>query len=292
MNSNCVPNSRTASWMAGEVLLTLLFFSTAGCDLPGKPKQDDQYVAPQKEMRFSVLFQENCTACHGSNGKLGPAPPLNDGLFLALVTDKELHRVISEGRAGTLMPAFAASQGGHLTNDQVKVLVKGITEKWRSTEPAPSGAPPYLALSPTPPSSKVGKEKEKFTGQSLPFAPSPQGGGGKGVGAAPGILEKGLQVFKRACASCHGEHGEGGRYGGKADGRPVGAINDPNFLALISDQALRRYVITGRPDLGMPDYAGTTGRPKSFQALTAENVTDIVALLASWRTESLNGKGN
>ena len=36
----------------------------------------------------------------------------------------------------------------------------------------------------------------------------------------------------------------------------VGAINDPAFLALISDQALRRYAITGRPDLGMPAYDG------------------------------------
>jgi len=78
-------------------------------------------------------------------------------------------------------------------------------------------------------------------------------------------------------------HGQGGRHG---------AINDPNFLALISDQALRRIVITGRPDLGMPNYAGTKGRPENFQPLTAENVADVVALLASWRTESINSKRN
>ena len=63
----------------------------------------------------------------------------------------------------------------------------------------------------------------------------------------------------------------------------MGAINDPDFLALISDQALRRYVITGRPDLGMPDFANSKGRAAGFQPLTAEDVNHVVALLASWR---------
>jgi cytochrome c oxidase cbb3-type subunit III len=245
-----------------HALLMLLVCSIAGCDLPGKPKGADQYMPPQKKMTFSVLFQENCIGCHGANGKLGPAPPLNDGLFLALVTDKELEHIISQGRAGTLMPAFSADQGGQLTDAQIKVLVEGVAQSWRSMKHAPKGAPPYLASQT------------------------------KTNSAAPGNKEDGLKVFTRACASCHGKNGQGGRYGGEADGKPVGAINDPNFLALISDQALRRYVITGRPDLGMPDYAGTMGRPADFQALTAKNVTDIVALLGSWRTEAVNVKRN
>jgi cytochrome c oxidase cbb3-type subunit 3 len=242
---------------ARRALLTLLVCSIAGCDLPGKPKPGDQFVPPQKEMRFNVLFQENCVACHGVNGKLGPAPPLNDGLFLALIPDTVLRRVISEGRAGTLMPAFAAGQGGPLTNAQVIVLVTGIKKDWRTAESPPMGAPPYLTAD-----------------------------------ARSGNKEEGLKVFARACASCHGDHGQGGRYGGEPDGKQVGAINDPNFLALISDQALRRYVITGRPDLGMPDYAGSMGRPENFQPLTAENVADVVSLLASWRTESVAIKRN
>jgi mono/diheme cytochrome c family protein len=242
--------------------MTLLVCLMVGCDLPGKPKPADQYMPPQKEMTFGVLFQENCIGCHGANGKLGPAPPLNDGLFLALVPDTELQRVISEGRAGTLMPAFAVTQGGHLTDAQIKALALGIRQEWGPTESAPVGAPPYLATQ------------------------------AKTDGAARGNRGNGLKVFTRACAGCHGDHGQGGRYGGEADGKPVGAINDPNFLALISDQALRRFVITGRSDLGMPDYAATKGRPEDFQPLTSENVTDVVALLASWRTETINGKRN
>ena len=63
----------------------------------------------------------------------------------------------------------------------------------------------------------------------------------------------------------------------------AGAIHDAAFLALISDQALRRYAITGRPDLGMPSFSETSGRDDDFQSLTAAEIDDLVALLASWR---------
>ena len=65
-----------------------------------------------------------------------------------------------------------------------------------------------------------------------------------------------------------------------------GAINDRAFLALISDQALRRIIITGRHDLGMPNYAQTDGRPDDFKPLTSEEIDELVALLASWRRDS------
>jgi cytochrome c oxidase cbb3-type subunit III len=82
-------------------------------------------------------------------------------------------------------------------------------------------------------------------------------------------------TFARACSGCHGQHGEGG------DG--AGPINDPAFLALTSDQELRRIIITGRPDLDMPDYAGTSGRDPGFKPLDAREIGDLVELLARWR---------
>jgi cytochrome c oxidase cbb3-type subunit 3/ubiquinol-cytochrome c reductase cytochrome c subunit len=202
-------------------------------------------------MSFDVLFGQNCAGCHGTDGKLGPAPPLNDPLFRALVPDEELLRVVTEGRPGTLMPAFATSQGGPLTAEQIKVLAAGLKQRWGSAAPAPSGAPPYL---PTP--TQAGR-------------------------AGAGNKEEGLKVFARACAGCHGKVGEGV----ERDGRLRRKIHDPVFLALISDQELRRYVITGRPDLGMPDYADEEARPEGFKPLTAQEVTDLVALLASWRQD-------
>ena len=248
--SVCRPSSgyrRHWTWLA------LIAGWVAGCGLPGQPQTGDRYVPPQEEKSFSALFKRNCVGCHGVDGKLGPAPPLNDKLFLVLLPHTELQRVIREGRPGTLMPAFATAKGGPLTAEQVKVLAGGIKQRWGPVEPVPSRAPPYLLA------------------QTGPDGP---GAGNK---------EEGFKVFAQVCASCHGDHGQGGRYGGRSDGKSVGAINDPDFLALISDQALRRYVITGRPDLGMPDYADPTGRPEGFKPLTGQEVTNVVALLTEWR---------
>jgi cytochrome c oxidase cbb3-type subunit 3/ubiquinol-cytochrome c reductase cytochrome c subunit len=143
------------------------------------------------------------------------------------------------------MPAFAHEKGGPLTGIQVNVLAGGIKKHW-----APSASPSH----------------------SLPAY--------VGSAASGGNKEEGSRVFARACAGCHGSQGQGEKNGRALTG---GAINDPAFLALISDQALRRTIITGRPDLGMPAYDGKSGRPPDFQVLTSAEIDDLVALLRSWR---------
>lgn len=62
----------------------------------------------------------------------------------------------------------------------------------------------------------------------------------------------------------------------------AGAIASPEFLQLISDQALRRIIITGRPDLGMPSHSNQD-RDADFESLSSRDVSDLVALLAEWR---------
>jgi len=229
--------------------LPLLAVLAAGCDLPGRPNPADRPIPANEVKDFGALYATRCGGCHGADGKLGPAPPLNDALFLAVVPDAELLRVITEGRAVTAaqkspMPAFAASRGGPLTDAQVKVLAGGIKRRWGSPASPAESLPPYLGSS--------------------------GGGGDRSAGA---------RLFARACAECHGKEGEGV----ERDGRLRRRIHDPAFLALVSDQALRRYVITGRPDLGMPPYDGKDGRPPDYRPLTSAEIDDVVALLASWR---------
>jgi cytochrome c oxidase cbb3-type subunit III len=218
------------------VLLACILLT--GCDPPGKPNPADQEKWPDQVLDFDLLYRRNCAGCHGADGRWGAGPPLNDPLFLAIVPDEELGHVVAAGRPGTPMPAFARDQGGTLTAAQVRVLAEGLKPRWGAGDRPTKDAPAY-AVNP---------------------------GGRK---------DAGIKVFARACASCHGEHGEGTK--------STGAINDPAFLALVSDQALRRYVITGRPDLGMPGYAGSTGRGSEFTPLTAPDISELVALLASWR---------
>jgi mono/diheme cytochrome c family protein len=232
-------------------LMASLFILAAGCDLPGRPNPADAFKPPDQVVDFNTLFAQNCAGCHGANGQLGPAPPLNDPLFLQIVDDDDLLMAISGGRPGTPMPAFAHGQGGPLTDTQVEILANGIKPEWGSAQKAHEKPPDYEMTDV--------KKANKASG---------------------------AKAFARACAGCHGEHGQGGKYAGDPKGRPVGAINDPSFLGLISNQALRRIVITGRPDLGMPDYAGKTGRPTNYEPLTSREIADVVALLASWRKGS------
>ncbi len=238
-------------------LLPLLVALIAGCDLPGQPTPAHRPVPGDQVTDFGVLYTTHCAGCHGADGKLGPAPPLNDPIFLAIVPDAELLRVIREGRTVTPgqkspMPGFAQDRGGPLTGEQVKVLAEGIKERWRQPAPTSTSLPAYIGA------------------------------------VAKGGNKDGTRVFARACAGCHGPQGQGGEHGHHLHG---GAINNQAFLALISDQALRRIIITGRPDLGMPAYDGEDGRSPDFRALSSEEIDNLVALLRYWRQGgSSNGK--
>ena len=61
----------------------------------------------------------------------------------------------------------------------------------------------------------------------------------------------------------------------------MGSIVDASYLALISDQGLRSITIAGRQDEGMPDW-----RSDGAQPMTDQQITDIVAWLASKRTST------
>jgi mono/diheme cytochrome c family protein len=209
-----------------------------GCDLPGKPGPKNRPTPEDQITDFERLFARHCAGCHGADGRLGPAPPLNDPIFLAIVPDDELLRTVAAGRRGTPMPAFARRHGGPLSDEQVQALAGGLKRRPKANEPASGAPPPYLA--------------------------NPD---------EVGDADRGRSVFARACADCHGERGQGGDM--------AGAIASPAFLQLISDQALRRIIITGRPDLGMPSYS--QDRDADFEPLSPHEISDLVALLAEWR---------
>jgi cytochrome c oxidase cbb3-type subunit 3 len=216
----------------------------SGCSPPGKPAPAPDGGLPAKVMDFDTLYSSHCAGCHGADGTLGPGPPLNDPLFRRIIPDQELVQVIVNGRSGTTMPPFERTKGGALSAAQIKVLADGLKSKWgHANEPGSSGNVPGYMTT------------------------------------SGGDASRGKMVFITACAACHGTDGKGGT----VEGKKIGAINDASFLALTSDQLLRRYIITGRPDLGMPDYTGKSGRSPTFTPLSPQEVSDLAALLASWR---------
>jgi cytochrome c oxidase cbb3-type subunit III len=187
-----VRGTRIASpWLlAGATLL-------AGCDsLPGRPKLEDREVRPDQVEDFRVLYAENCAGCHGTDGKGNAALGLANPVYLAMVDDATLGRVITDGVRGTQMSAFARSAGGMLTDRQVAVLVKGI-RGWAQPQALAGTVPP-------------------------PYA------------ATPGDAARGAGAYATYCSSCHGAEGKGGPKGGSiVDGSYLGLVSDQGLRTTV-----------------------------------------------------------
>jgi cytochrome c oxidase cbb3-type subunit 3/ubiquinol-cytochrome c reductase cytochrome c subunit len=218
--------------------------AVAGCSrIPGRPGPGPEVPRPDDVLDFRTLYGANCAACHGENGWNGAAIALANPVYLAVAGEDNLRQITANGVSGKLMPPFARSAGGMLTDQQIGVLAHGMIQKWSK--------PDLLA------------------GLSIPQYRSTLTGDGA----------RGQEAFGVYCAGCHGAAGEGSTGDAKSGKSKIGSIVDGSYLALISDQGLRSIVIAGRPDEGMPDW-----RTHRTQPMTDQQVTDIVAWLASKRT--------
>jgi len=230
-----------------RVLPLTLLVAAACTRFPGRPPADSQEVRPDAVTAFEPLYRANCAGCHGENGRGGAAAALADPLYLAIVDDATIRRVVSNGVPGTAMPGFAQKAGGMLTEQQVEAIAAGMRARWAKAQTPPTcggatcsghdlDAPPYSA-------------------------------------SAEGDPKRGAAVYATYCASCHGAGGLGGQ--------KAGSIVDGSFLALVSNQALRTMVIVGRPDLGAPNFRGNVpGR-----AMSSDEVSDVVAWLSAQRPQ-------
>ena len=224
----------------------------AGCSrvrLPGRPGPDSVEIRPDKVHDFGLLYAENCAACHGPNGRgTGAAIGLANPVYLAIADDAVLTRATAHGGPGSLMPAFARSSGGELTDEQVSILVTGI-RAWARPDALGGAVPP------------------------------PYNGGG-------GDPTRGSAVFAAACASCHGEGGGGGtKAGSVVDGSFLGLVSDQSLrttviagrpdighpdwrgdgkaTALTSDQVsdVVAWLASQRPAMPGSPYGSTPGSP-------------------------------
>jgi cytochrome c oxidase cbb3-type subunit III len=170
----------------------------AACDrLPGRPRSADRPVRPSAVTDFATLYGENCAGCHGDDARPGAAVALADPVYLALVDDATLRRIIANGVADTAMPGFARDAGGGLTDAQVDVIVRGVRSRW--------GRPDALAGATPPPYS------------------APTGDPGRGRSA-----------YAARCASCHGADGAGGQHGGSVvDGSYLALVSDQSLRTTV-----------------------------------------------------------
>jgi mono/diheme cytochrome c family protein len=157
--------------------------------LPGKPTQADLPLRPDQVVDFDALYGTDCAGCHGADGTLGAARPLNDRVYLALVGADRLQQLIADGVPNSLMPGFGTAAGGTLTAQQIDIIVRSMLARWGAGAP-PAGMPAYAA-------------------------------------GAPGDAQRGAAAYATYCASCHGAAGKGGEKGGAiVDGSYLALVSD------------------------------------------------------------------
>ncbi len=181
------------------VLIALAAILASGCGVPnGQPKKGSEVLAPNEVLEFGTLYAENCAGCHGAEGRGGAAIALADPVYLAIVDDAVIRKVIAKGVRGTAMPAFAESAGGMLTDKQIEVITSEMRSRW-SRQGILNGA--------NPPS----------------YAPK-----------SAGDAQRGEVAYKIYCESCHGPGGHGGQKGSSIAGDSyLALVSDQGLRAIV-----------------------------------------------------------
>src|SRR4030095_3568496 len=156
------------------VLCIAALLLCTGCRPPGKPTKADVELKPDEVRDFAILYRQNCAGCHGQDGRGNTTLALANPTYWSIASDDTIRHVIASGVRGSLMPAFAKSAGGTLTDQQIQILVREMRAHWAKVKE--SGAPPYAATE-------------------------------------PGDAVRGAASYATFCAGCHGPEGKGTKKG-------------------------------------------------------------------------------
>jgi len=180
-------------------IASLYAFGLSGCSgVPRGASTIEVPIVPNDVSDFKILFAQNCSGCHGPDGKGGAAISLADPVYLAIADDAVVRRAATNGIAGTSMPAFAQSAGGMLTSKQIDLIVSGIRERWSKPDVLRGANPP-------------------------PYS-SPE----------PGNPSRGSEVYANYCSSCHGAGGRGGQKASSiVDGSFLALLNDQELRTIV-----------------------------------------------------------
>lgn len=137
------------------------------------------------------LYAENCALCHGAAGEgIAGNPPL-DSEAIGLMSEHDLTKVISRGRDGTLMAAWAVDEGGIFTNSQINdmvILIQNVDWGLVESRVAELGLTPPEMIEMTVPDEMLASVAELPDGETL---------------------SEGLAIYAENCAACHGADGAG-----------------------------------------------------------------------------------
>ena len=218
------------------------------------------------------VYMKNCVFCHGKRGDgkgemgLAVQPPPRDfasGVFKyrstpsgSLPTDEDLMRTVREGIPDTAMPTFEKLPARDV--QAVIEYVKTFSPKWRKAE---SYAAPVT----------IPKRPDWF-------------GSAKDLARH---VANGRAFHATACASCHGEKGDGrGSVTNLVDswGHPTPArdLRQPHLRSGSRLEDVYRVLVTGLDGTPMPSFADST---------TEEQRWELVAFIEQLRRENRESRG-
>jgi mono/diheme cytochrome c family protein len=123
---------------------------------------------------------------------------VGDPVYLALVDDTALRKVIVKGVPGTAMPAFAQSAGGMLTDGQIDVIVRDMRSRWSRPGILDGANPPSYAAK------------------------------------SAGDPQRGERVYATFCGACHGPGGRGGPKGSYiTNGSFLALVSDQGLRTIV-----------------------------------------------------------
>ena len=174
--------------------LTLL----TGCNsrLPGQPTEAERWRAPAEITDFNQLYTQNCAGCHGVRRKnLARRVRLTTRSIWPLSRTTQCARRSQQAGLGRICPRFSEQAGGHLTDQQIELIVNGMRAHWSKPDDFKGVDLPRYSVNetatPSGPSEAVNNNISAQTSQT-------------------GDAARGSQLTRPICASCHGTNGEGG----------------------------------------------------------------------------------
>ncbi len=217
------------------------------------------------------IYLNNCTPCHGLEGEGIDAPALRNSQYVQTATEQTILTIVTEGIAGSEMPAWLQANGGPLTDAQITSVIAYLhTLQGVSSLPRATPAPEEPTPTPLPPGAPTPE----------PARPSEPGAPGTAASQA-GDPNQGRPSFGLYCASCHGAEGvQGIPNPGSDDGSvpvldPIDstiASQDPDTFAVNVDLFIEHGSVPEGPGplLMMPSFG-------ERKMLTDQEISDLIA---------------
>ena len=263
---------------------------------------------PQAEWRERVargaeLYSDTCAVCHGENGQGGIGGALSSEEYLTAFDDAYLEEAIASGRPRRGMPTW----GKVLSPSQIEDLVTFMRD-WEEAGPlyarycgfchgvlgqgGPNPSNPDEMIPALNSAQYLGTHDDSHIRQAII-----EGVEEKGMPAVllseievDKIVEflrwwqealaglRGVELYARYCATCHGSNGEGGANPFNPR-ESVTTLNSQDYLSKANDEYIYRSIAEGMFGTGMVALSQQKGGP-----LNDEQIDRLVAFIRGWET--------